>query len=388
MKLSTKSIIVVAALASLGGCAAPSDSSEHLAQAEQAETGGGISAVITSTAAQGNFQASLTVTNNNDSGSASNWQVSLNLLNGSVVNVSGGGEALNIGGVWTITLGPNGGALQAGQSVQLTLNGVYSGPWAPLAVTAVDGEANGTAGVSLDGVDHIARAAASGALGVALSYENNKLPNNGDPNYPYYDDMLWAAQSYIIADGQIAFDPNAPGYEFVPPQAMAALATVQTDPSVAEYLVAGLQSCFQDTSGKVTYNFNAATLKGFPTTASGSTPGVPVPPNAYRPSFYNPVDLYTIDQQAGPNGEQTITITESSNNDYWFGMLTSGQLSTFGSQGAVLSKFKGGVQTMCSPFNGAGGATPNPYLVVTINRSSVGARQQQVGAQCQNGCTS
>ena len=392
MKFAHTSITIIAALASLAGCAAPVGSSEETGQTEQASSTGGVSATVSSatqgySGVLGNFTMTVVVTNNSN-GVASNWQVGLNTPSLIVRSITGGAEALNIGGVFTVTPGPNGQSLPAGGSVTITLSGQYSGTWFSPAIVAVDGEANGSAGVSADGIDHIARSAASGALGIAFSYENNKLPNTGDANYANYDGLIWSAQSYAISNGQIVFDPNVPGYAFIPQQAMAALATVQQDPSVAEYLVAGLASCFADNNGSWTYFFDAAALKGFPGTTSGTLSGVPVPSTTYKPSPYNPVDTYTVSQKAGASGAEIITITEKSNNDYWFGMLTSGLFNTFGSPSSVLAKFTGGQSAMCSPFNGPGGGTTNPYLVITQNGSAVGARQQQVGAQCINGCTS
>ena len=387
MKFAHTSIITIAALASLAGCAAPVDSSETTGQTEQASSTGGISATITTHNDSANFTSTLVVTNNGN-GPASNWQVALNLPNGKVGNASPG-ESLNIGGVWTIDPGPTGQALAAGASITITLNGTFSGTFTAPTIATVDGEANGTAGLSPDGVDHIARSAASGALGVAFAYENNKVANSGDSNYAHYDGLIWAAQSYAISNGQIVFDPNVPGYKFIPQQAMAALATVQQDASVAEYLVSGLASCLATTSGSNFYDFDAATLKGFPTTTSGTIPGGLVPPTSWKPSPYNPVDTYTVSKSAANStGSETITVVEKSSNDYYFGMLVTGSMSSFSNTSADLAKFTGGNQTMCSPFNGPGGGTTNPYLVITLNGSPITARQQNVGAQCQNGCTS
>jgi hypothetical protein len=386
VKIATTSIITIAALASLAACAAPVDSSEQAGQTEQASSTGGVSATI-STAKAGSSYTTTVVVTNNGNGTASNWQVAVDLAGATPQNANGA-EILNIGGVWTLTPSMNGTMLAPGASISVQLNATYTGTYVAPAILSVDGMANGTGGTSPDGVDHIARTAASGALGVAFQYENNKLPNNGDSMYGYYDGLIWSAQAYVISNGAIAFDPNAPGYQFIPQQAMAALATVQQDPSVASYLVAGLASCFHDTSGQNFFDFNAATLKGFPTTTSGSLPGGLVPPNSWKPSPYNPVDTYTVSSKPAAAGGETITVVEKSTNDYYFGMLVSGSMGSFSNTSAVTAKFSGGIQTMCSPFNGPGGNVSNPYLIITLNGASIGARQQQVGAQCQNGCTS
>jgi hypothetical protein len=388
VKRAKATIITIAAIASLAGCAAPVSSSEDTGLTEQASTTGGVSATISTRQWTGNFMSTVVVTNNSN-GPASNWQVGISMPSTATVSNANQSEVANIGGVWTFNPGSSGTVLAAGASTQFQFSGTYTGTYVAPTIVTVDGESNGAAGVSPDGIDHIARTAASGALGVAFAYENNKLPNTGDPLYSAYDTLIWTAQSYIISNGQIAFDPNVPGYKFIPQQAMAALATIQQDPSVAEYLVSGLQSCFADTSGQFTYTFNAATLRGFPTTTSGSVAGVPIPPNGPNPAQpYKPVDTYTIASAAAAAGAEAITITEKSTTDYWFGMLTSGQMGTFSNTSAVIAKYTGANQTMCSPFNGPGGGTSNPYLVITLNGSSISARQQQVGAQCPNGCTS
>jgi hypothetical protein len=388
LNYGTISIVTIAALASLAGCAAPITSSEEeTGQSEQASSTGGVSASLSIASHSGNnVSVNVTVTNGSN-GTASNWQVGVNVPNGSVTNANNS-EVADIGGVWTFNPGPNGHSLAAGQSFTFSFNATYSGNYVAPTIATVDGETNGAAGVSPDGIDHIARTAASGALGVAFQYENHKLSNDGDPNYPYYDGLIWAAQSYVVQDGQIAFDPNVPGYKFIPEQAMAALATIQQDPSVAEYLVTGLVSCLANTNGWITYYFDAATLKGFPTTKSGSIPGDPVPSNDTKPNPYNPVDTYTVATSAGSHGSQIITITEKSSNDMYFGMLTAEATSIFPTYAKVEAKFTGGNTVPCSPFQGPGGGTANPYLVITLNGQTLGARQADVGAQCENGCTS
>lgn len=246
------------------------------------------------------------------------------------------------------------------------------------------------------------QAAATAAINVAIAYENGKLANQGDANYAHFDDMIWAAQMYkvVTVNGvqEIQFDPNAPGYKYIPNMAMAMLEAAQDNPNVAAYLVGGLQSCFQQTSGAWVYTFRAGVLKNYSnnTTTTGSIPGVIVPTYMYQPSGYNSlsvVDTYkTVGLQSGQS-QFTATLTSTTSpttaRDFWFGMLTYTDLNQYASNtSAVAAKFNSQAQAAsCSPFNGAGSGG-NPYFTITLNGSPVPARFQGVGAQCYTTCTS
>jgi len=250
----------------------------------------------------------------------------------------------------------------------------------------------GSSSSSGDGIDHIARAAATAGVVIAIDYENNKLPNNGDPNYALYDDLILSSQMYIVSNGQMIFDPNAPGYAFVPSQAKAALAAIQDNTDVATYLTGGLTSCFHDTTGFHVWDFRVETLKGFPGTKSGTIAGEPA--SQYNTQLSNASDSYTV--VAKPYlGQQEIQITETSHNDNFFGMLTWNDMHTFnwvGNNGPPFvgdqSKYQGGKQDMCTPFNGPRATAGNPYFLISINGNQIGPRQQVVPQQCQGGCTS
>ena len=160
---------------------------------------------------------------------------------------------------------------------------------------------------------------------------------------------------------------------------------MQLDASVASYLVAGLESCFVDTQGGDIFYFQTATLKGFPTTKSGTVTG--------SPAFGGTpgVDTYTISETAQKGGTDIITITEKSNDDNSFAIITDAWMSTFKNTNStpIYAKFNvSGDHVVCSPFNGPGGGRGNPYLVVSLNGSTIPARMASPGAQCQNGCTS
>ncbi len=340
----------------------------------------------------------MTIANGGDE-PASNWQVALNLGSATMQGNPSNSEMLNVGGQTVIGPGASSTTLQPGKSVTVTWNAQFpsgSTTWKP-TVKSVDGVASGTpynqsAGWPSGSVDMIARAVATGALNLAIAYENNKLPNTGDANYPYYDNLIWASTSFVVSGGQMAFDPNVPGYAFIPPQAVAALEAMQQSPEVASYLTAGLTSCFLQGADNV-YSFKAGVLKGF--VYPGSSKSVSI--IGGRPTGviqnYNPLEVTDSFTTSGvsSNGAEAITVTLTGTTvypDLWFGILTASGLQLFPNTQAVYNKYTGGNSVACSPFNGPGG-TANPYFAMTLNGSSVPARFQGVGQECQGGgCSS
>jgi hypothetical protein len=391
----TISYIGPLAIASAIGCVGAGSSPEATGETAQASTAAGLTAAIVATHSGQTLNATVTVTNYGAE-QASNWQVGLNLNGATVQQGTNDAEALDIGGAYVFTPNNNSKVLAAGASTTFTFSATFTGSYIAPTVASVDGVANGTAGASMpaDGVDHIARAVATGALNLAIAYENNKLPNDGDPNYVLYDNLLWAAQSFVLSSGKIQYDPNMPGYAFIPVQALAELDAMQDSAEVASYLTAGLASCFADTKAGWMYAFRAAVLKGSlnSTTTTGTIPGQMPPSGDYAPSGYNPatvVDNFTTVglQKSGT----TISVTETStvaHPDFWFGLLTYTTLATFSNTSAITAKFNANGQTeACSPFNGPGG-TANPYFAMTLNGQNVPARFTGVGAECYSVCTS
>ena len=377
-------------------CGSPaSGTGETTSEVSQEVVGGGITATISNVSGSGgNYSAKVTVVNNSPD-PMSSWQVALTpgTVTISTANTSGA-EAYMIGGNAWFAPNRNASALAAnGGSTSFTISGKYSGSsYTAPTVNTVDGHENGAAGAEWpnDGVDHQARAAGTAALNLAIAYENNKLPNNGDSNYALYDSLIWSSQMFVIdtSVNEIVFDTNAPGYAFIPTAAMNALEAAQdTSKEVSAYLVAGLQSCFADTNGSEFYQFKAPALKNFtlssPTsgTVAGWTP--PVGPNTT-----NPIDSFKVTDKSIGSGATAITMTLTSSNDYWFSALAYNNMSIFPNSSKVTSKFTGGQTAGCSPFNGPGG-TNNPHLLITLNGQSINAWVQNSAQQCNNpGCTS
>jgi hypothetical protein len=262
-----------------------------------------------------------------------------------------------------------------------------------------DSEAVGSTSEAVTVGTSTQQAAATAALNVAIAYENGKLANTGDANYAQYDNIIWAAQMYsLTTDGtKIQFDPNAPGYKFIPTMAHAMLEAAQDNASVASYLVGGLKSCFTDLKSGWLYTARVGALKGYQnsTTTRGTLPGVLVPAGQYTPSGYNAnsvIDNYTTVGLGSGGSTLTVTLTSTTTpttaRDFWFGMLTYTNLTSFPNTTAVAAKFNSNGQTAaCSPFNGAGSGG-NPAFTITLNGSPVPARFQGVGAQCYSTCTS
>jgi hypothetical protein len=383
------------AIASAIGCTAAGPLPESTEQTLEAVTSGGLTAVVSTSHNSQQYVATVTVTNYSPE-PASNWQVAVNLNAATLQQGTNGAEALTVGGVSVFTPTINSQVLAPGASATFMFSAAFSGSYVAPTIASVDGVANGTpgAGMPADGVDHVARAAATGALNLAIAYENNKLPNNGDPNYALYDNLLWAAQSFVISGGKIQFDPNMPGYRFIPTQALAALDAMQDSTEVASYLSSGLASCFADTKAEWLYNFRAGALKGSlsNTTTTGTLPGQLPPPNFYVPGGYNQstvVDNFTTVGLAKSGSKINVTLTSTTGHpDMWFGLLTYSALAAFSDPSAITAKFNANGQTVaCSPFNGPGGSA-NPYFAITLNGQNVPARFQGVGAQCYGVCTS
>jgi hypothetical protein len=396
----------------LAGCSAEVGQTEDTASAEQASTASGVSATLTVTShTSSSYAFTLAVTNNNAS-PVYNWQVALSMPGVTVGNISfpnrdGGVNLINGQMVFNPDVSVNVGsgttnaAIAANATVSLSVTANFTGTYTAPTIVTVDGMANGTGGVNSTqfGVDEVARAAASAALDIAIAYENNKLPNNGDSNYAYYDDMLLSSQPYTISNGQVVFDSNAPGYAFVPSQAKAALAMAQEDPSVTSYLTSGLASCFSETGGFHVWAFRAEALKNY-AWAAHTINNVPAEP---APLYYNSnsgkTDNFAV-SSASALGQTQITITETSTNDQAFGMIVWNDMHNFsGWAQSTSTKFTGdqakyvsnngypsGNENFCSPFNGPGGYT-NPYFLIKINGQTVPSRQEIGATLCSPSCT-
>lgn len=398
-------------LTSALGCSVAPASHEDTSSVESAVTLSGVSAALTVTPSGSTYTAKLVVTNGS-SEPITNWQVVISMPK-STATVSFGNQPglAAVTGAYVHDLGSNvlfvptssNANIAAGGSQTITLGGKYGGTMP--SVVSVDGVASGTAyaGNAADGLDPVALTAATAAYKMAVDYEAGKLPNNGDANYPIYDQTIWSAQTFRVASGNatIEFDPNAPGYAFVPNSLKVDLAVAQLDPSVASYLTAGLINCFAATDGSLDYAFRADFLKGFsyPTKTSSS---VTNPDGS--------IDNFTASGAALNNAEDVITITATSGPtkpDPDFGIMRYLQASTLfpsfstavypkftahdANVGSNPSSWHGRYTAACSPFNGPGGSS-NPYFVLSqkINgaQQSMAAWFQGVGSQsCNNGCT-
>jgi len=404
----------LALLSTMVACGSAGTDPTDIQETTQNVIAGGLTAALTITSQTSTTWAGNLVVTNAGVAPANNWQVALNLgtTNPAVVTTVGSGfKAAKINGQAVIFPWSSQGQtylqynLAVNGSATISLSGTRpSGSTSLPAVATVDGDEPGTVGnASLgwpaDGKDHVAKAAASGAIELTRQYVEKKLANTGDSMYNWYDQWLWSAQAYKIVGDHIEFDPSTPGYAFIPNEAKVALAAMQEAPEVKSYITAGLASCFSDTQYKFLYAIRTGVFKGVRnnTTTTGSIPGQYIPENNYHPAGFNqPNVLDDYSTKGIQPGGTTISVTLKSRTtttvpagpvDYWFGMLTYGDATKFTGYSAIQSKFSGPDQKACSPFNGPGGYV-NPYLTMSVNGANVPARFYGVGQQCYQQCTS
>jgi hypothetical protein len=372
---------LLALAASAAGCAAPVDGAdEATATAAQALTSGGVTASLTKVTQSGSvYTATITLVNQGKE-PINNWQIGIGFNTGSFNGTWAGTGVTYVAGVPVFTAPYYASTLAAGASYSFTFTGKAAGDNYWPSVTSVDGVAPGTvnAGNPADGIDVISRAAATAAINVGRQYEIYKLPNlNYDPNFHIDSNLIWDSHAYRLAAGNqtIEFDPNVPGYAYIPNQAKAALAFAQLDRTVAWYLTTGLADCFGQVNSANVYAFKTGVLSiDFPGGGSGY--------------LTNTGDHWTTTTSSA-NGTMHLNVTMTSTTDSWFGILAYSPMTEFTSvNAAVNAKYNpSGQNASCSPYNGPGGAN-NPYLVMSLgNGSWIPARYLAAGTNCKSGCT-
>ncbi|MDP9149856.1 MAG: cellulose-binding domain-containing protein [Myxococcota bacterium] len=389
MKSSHLSYLSLLAVAFATGCSATDGtiSETDMSGVGSALTGAaGVTAAVTQLANNGKtYNATVTISNRSNEPVYS-WQVAVDFHTGSFLSSGvSGAVATTIGGkpVFTPTTTVN--RIDPGKTYAFSFNGNATGASYWPSVTTVNGVPSGAvnAGNPADGIDHVSRAAASAALSVAYRYANDKLPNNPrDLMWYRYSDLIWDSHSYRVAsDGKtIEFDPNVPGYRFIPNSAKAELAFAQLDPAVASYMVTGLASCFAEVTYDMVYGLATDFLHDVTFPGGGS---------GYRTNSDRTTDHFATTTMT-VNGSMQVKIVETSNDDEWFGILSYFHERIYQqSQDALIAKYNSnGQAASCSPFNGPGGSS-NPYLVISLNGHQVPARYNiESPTNCSGGCTS
>lgn len=332
------------------------------------------------------YKATVTVTNSSNA-TASNWQVGLNMNQSAISGAAtyGGVQGVTNGSVYfnnglTILTPANAQTLGAGSSVSVSFIGNITGAnWTPTIAT-MNGISGSFAPMLNDGIDHVARAVASGALNLLVDVESSRTTNN------MQDFLFLDSHGYSVSsDGsQMVFETVGGASYLANNPARAALAVAQMDPQVASYLVTGLLSCLADVSAQRTYAFNAAVLRNwtYTTTAQNTTLGTTSGTN----------NINRVGSNVG--GAEQIAVTETvnpSSEDKNFGLLVTVDYNTLDSYttGEQYTKYHGANALPCSPFNGPGG-TLNPYLIMSLNGGTVGARQMLPTIDCPaaNNCKS
>jgi hypothetical protein len=186
----------------------------------------------------------------------------------------------------------------------------------------------------------------------------------GEAAGPCWGTTILASQRYSVASSgaTIQFDPTDPQYNYVPNGAKVALAIAQLDPTVAAFLVAGLKWDQQNTNGQFLPLIEPlAAIANF-TYPGNLTPIVIQDPNA---GGNRRSDIVTGTPWCGTeliNFNDTSTIET--------GFATFGTVEYYNFSGNVKPAYKASNSWPSTPFNGANG-TANPYLVVTLNGSTL-----------------
>jgi len=379
----------VLAIASLAACTAQVSQSEETGTTSEAVTSAStIAASLSVTKTSSSYYSAVLTVTNNSSTTASNWQVALNMNQSTVF------QALQYGGVTGITNGSvyfnqghaiftpyNGQTLAAHSNVQVKFVGAITGTNYTPTIVSVDGVAGSSVTMWNDGIDHTARAAATAALNIIVDFEATRTTMN------QYDAILLDSHIYTVSsDGsQIIFDPAYPQYSLMPATAISDLAVAQMDPSVASYLVSGLLSCFGDDGGSNIYAFRSAALKGWSYTTTPQN--VTINAAGWTPSGTD--NVYRVGSFANGQEQITLKLTVNANSeDHYFGMVYVLPYDIYEGSGGMWNKFHNANAFPCSPFNGPGGPA-NPYLIISVNGASVGARQQISNNDCPaiNNCT-
>jgi hypothetical protein len=235
----------------------------------------------------------------------------------------------------------------------------YSNPYYSQCLPGSGG--NNSSCPSGGGNDAQMRAAATAAFSI-LKAASAACGNNAVQ--PCWGTSLLSSQHYRVASGgtTIEFDPNAPLYGgVVTNAAKGALAIAQLDSSVASFLVSALQWDQANTNGQL---FAA------------------LPPTAALGSFAYPGNnnaIWVGDPNSGGGRKEVVTASEwcSATRVHFIDTSMYEQnfapaeiqnwLNWFG--GNQASKYRGGGNYPATPFNGAG--TQNPYLVISVNGSTV-----------------
>jgi hypothetical protein len=209
------------------------------------------------------------------------------------------------------------------------------------------------------------RAAATAAYQI-LKYASVACGNGG--MQPCWGTSLLSSQHYRVASTgtTIEFDPSGPVYSYISNNEKAALAIAQLDSSTASFLVSALQWDQANTNGQL---FAAlpptAALSAFTYPGNNTKIGVADPNAGGAPPGGRRMEVVTGSDWCGTT---RVHFIDTSSYETGFAPAEiQGWSNWFGSN--LLSKYKGGGAYPASPFNGAG--SQNPYLVVSVNGSSL-----------------
>ena len=273
---------------------------------------------------------------------------------------SAASEAVSCGAVWTQCGGQGwSGATCCAAGSTCT----FSNPYYSQCLPGSGG--NNSNCPSVGATDTQLRASANAAFSI-LKAASAACGNQG--MQPCWGTSLLSSQHYRVAatGTTIEFDPGGPVYSYINNTEKAALAIAQLDSTVASFLVTALKWDQANTNGQLfaalppTGALSAFTYPGNNTRILVTDPNAGgAPPGARRGEVVTGSDwcgttrVHFIDTSSM---EMAFAPAEIQNWVSWFGNNQA-------------SKYKGGGAYPASPFNGAG--TQNPYLVISVNGSTL-----------------
>jgi hypothetical protein len=209
--------------------------------------------------------------------------------------------------------------------------------------------------------DDLQRAAATTAFGVMKAAAS---ACGGGSAGPCWGTTILASQRYRVASTgtTIEFDPTDPQYSYVPATAKASLAIGQLDTTVAAFLVAGLKWDQANTNGQL-----FPLIEPLAALANFTYPGNSTAITIQDPAAGNNRRKDVVTGTTWCNTEK-VHFADTSSLETGFAPFTTVGYANF--YGTTKPAYVGKNTYPSTPFNGTGG-TNNPYLVVSVNGSSL-----------------
>jgi Fungal cellulose binding domain len=281
-----------------------------------------------------------------------------------------------------------GGKGWTGSTCCVSSSCTYSNPWYSQCLSSGNGSSSGSSSSSSSGSgsqstscsndsnDAQERAAATTAFSIMKAAA---VACGSATAGPCWGTTILASQRYTYGSGNttIVFDPADPQYSHVPQAAKAALAIGQIDPTVAAFLVTGLQWARHKTNGKL-----FPQIMPIAALANFTYPGNSTPIAISDPNVGSKVRTDVVTGSAWCNTER-VHFLDTSSNETGFAPINEISYTNFSS--APNPAFNTSGDTWPStPFNGG---NANPYLVVSVNGTTLDWNSKSWPTQTCSGST-